>query len=94
MSLEEKVKEVVNRNINKADVDIQPATTFEDLGANYLDIVQIATELEDNYDIEITDEELQRVQNMGDLVFCVKRRIAMGNLISRVEREIVEGDDS
>ena len=77
MSVEEKVKEVVTGNIHKLDIDIQPTTTFEDLDANYLDIIQIVTELEDNYDIEITDDELQKVENIGDLISCVERKIAI-----------------
>ena len=77
MSVEEKVKEVVTGNIHKLDIDIQPTTTFQDLDANYLDLIQIVTELEDNYDIEIPDEELQKVENIGDLISCVERKIAI-----------------
>jgi acyl carrier protein len=94
MSVEEKVIEVVAKNIRKLDIDFQPTTTLENLDASYLDIIEMVTSLEDYYDIEITDEELQKIEKIGDLISCVKRKIAMGDLISRVEREIAEGDEN
>jgi acyl carrier protein len=75
MSIAEKVKEVVTENVHRLNVDIQPATTFEDLDANYLDVVQIVSALEDDYGVEITDEELLRVRNVGDLISCIECKI-------------------
>jgi acyl carrier protein len=70
MSIAEKVKEVIRENVHRIEVNIQPTTTFEDLNATYLDIVQIVSVLEDSYGVEITDEELSRVRNVGYLVSC------------------------
>jgi acyl carrier protein len=77
MSVVEKVKEIVIENVHRPCVDVQPATTFEELNATYLDVVQIVSELEDSYGIEITDEELVKVGSVGDLISCVERKMAV-----------------
>lgn len=76
MSVEETVKAVVTRIVRKPDIDFVPTTTFKDLDADSLDIVQILVALEDTYDIEILDEELEAVSNMGDFVAYVERKVA------------------
>ena len=76
MSAEETVKRIVTGIIYKLDIDFKHTTTFADLDANYLDVAEIIAELEDTYDIQITDEELQKFANMADLIACVERKIA------------------
>ncbi len=76
MPVEETVKKIVTKIVRKPDVEFTPTTTFKDLEADSLDIVQILVALEDTYDIEIQDEELQEVSNMGDFVAYVERKVA------------------
>ena len=58
-SVEETVKQIVIRIVRKPDLKFSPEATFKDFDADSLDIVQILVALEDNYDIEIDDEELR-----------------------------------
>ena len=76
MPVEETVKEIVIRIVRKPDIEFTPATTFKDLDADSLDIVQILVALEDTYDIEIDDEELREVGNMGDFIAYIERKVA------------------
>ncbi len=76
MSVEETVKKIVTRIVRKPDIDFSPQTTFQDLEADSLDIVQILVALEDTYDIEIQDEELQKVTNMGEFIAYIERKVA------------------
>ena len=76
MPVEETVKEIVIRIVRKPDIEFTPATTFQDLDADSLDIVQILVALEDTYDIEIDDEELREVGNMGDFIAYIERKVA------------------
>lgn len=75
-SVEEKVKEIVSRIIRKPDLNFSHEATFKDFEADSLDIVQILVAIEDHYDIEIDDDELQEVQNMGDFLAYVENKIA------------------
>ena len=76
MSVEETVRKIVTRVVRKPDTNFTPTTTFKDMEADSLDIVQILVALEDEFDIEIQDEELKEIANMGGFVSYVERKIA------------------
>ena len=74
-SVEETVKKVVIKIVRKPDTEFTATTTFKDLDADSLDIVQMLVALEDTYDIEIQDEELQDITNMGDFIAYIKHKV-------------------
>ena len=76
MSVEEKVQSIVIKIGRKPDIDFTRTSSFKDLEADSLDIVQILVALEDAYDIEIQDEELQEVTNMGGFIDYIERKVA------------------
>ena len=76
MSVEETVKKIVTKIVRKPDIDFTPTATFKDLDADSLDIVQVLVAVEDTFDIEIVDEELQEVANMKDFIAYIERKIA------------------
>jgi len=76
MSVEETMKQIVTKIVRKPDIDFTSTATFKDLDADSLDIVQIMVALEDNYDIEIVDEDLKEIANMGDFIAYIERKVA------------------
>ena len=68
-SLEEKVKEIV---VDKLGVDSEQvssdASFVDDLGADSLDTVELVMAFEDEFDIEIPDEDAEKIVNVGDAV--------------------------
>jgi len=72
MSVEETLKKIVTRVTRKPESAFSRETTFEDLDADSLDIVQVLVALEDAYDIEIQEEELQKIKNMGDFITYIE----------------------
>ena len=74
--VEEKVKEIIIKIVRKPDLQFTPTTTFKDMKADSLDIVQIMVALEDAFDIEIVDEEMKQITNMGEFVAYVERKVA------------------
>ena len=78
-SVEETVKGIVIRIVRKQEGEFKPSATFKDLKADSLDVVQILVAVEDTYDIEIPDEELQNVSNMESFIACIERIIAKKN---------------
>ncbi len=76
MSVEETIKKIVIRIVRKSEADFTPTTTFKDLDADSLDIVQILVAVEDAFDIEIQDEELQEITDMGGFVAFIEGKIA------------------
>jgi acyl carrier protein len=55
---------------------IQPETRFrEDLDADSLDLYELVMELEDRYDIRVSEEEASRIETVGDAVDFVTARV-------------------
>lgn len=50
-------------------------STFEDLGADSLDVVEIALAVEDKYSIEIPDNSAEGIKNVGDIVAIVEKLV-------------------
>ncbi len=78
-SIEETVKKIVTRIVRKKEEEYSPTSTFKDLKADSLDIVQILVAVEDTYDIEIPDEELENVTDIKSFIACIERVIAKKN---------------
>jgi acyl carrier protein len=75
-SVEETVKKIVMRIVRKKEDEYSPNATFQDMKADSLDIVQILVAIEDTYDIEIPDEELEEVTDMESFVAVIERIVA------------------
>ena len=76
MSVEETVKKIVTKIVRKPETDFTPTATFKDFNADSLDIVQILVAVEDAFDIEIEDEELQEITDMGGFIAYIERKVA------------------
>lgn len=62
--------------LNVSKDDIHPETTFvDDLGADSLDIFQIIMGIEEAFDIEIDNEEAEKIVTVGDAVEQIKNAI-------------------
>jgi acyl carrier protein len=76
IEIEDVVKNTVIRITRKDVSQFARTTTFKDLEADSLDIVQILVALEDHFNIEIVDEELETITNMGDFIDYIDRKVA------------------
>ena len=73
----EKVKKIIVEVLNVDENDIKPETTFiDDLGADSLDVFQIIMGVEEEFDIEIPNEEAEKIITVGDAVEQIKSAIA------------------
>ena len=73
----EKVKKIIVEVLNVEENDITPETTFiDDLGADSLDVFQIIMGLEEEFEIEIPNEEAEKIVTVGDAVEQIKNAIA------------------
>ena len=69
MSIEEKVRQIVAKQLDVAEDQIKPETSFvNDLGADSLDQVELVMEFEDAFDLSIPDEEAEKIQTVGDAI--------------------------
>ena len=76
MSVEEEIKEIVSRIVHVDKSILTRESTFKDIKADSLDMVQALIAVEDKLDVEIPDEEAQKFQSFGDFVNYVENRVA------------------
>ena len=69
MAIFDEVKEIIVEQIGCDETAVTPEATFiEDLGADSLDIVEIMMALEEKYDVEIPDEDAEKIKKVADAV--------------------------
>lgn len=72
----ERVKEVVVERLGVEESQVTLEASFKDnLGADSLDLVEVVMELEDAFDIEIGDEDAERINTVGDAVSYIKESL-------------------
>ena len=66
MAVFEKVQEIIVEELGKDAEEVKVETTFDELDADSLDVFQVISEIEDEFDIQIETEE--GLNTVGDLV--------------------------
>ena len=71
----DKIREII---VEQLDVDEDKVTTdasiTEDLGADSLDVVDLVMNIEESFDLEIPDEEVENIKTVGDIVKFIEAK--------------------
>lgn len=69
----EKVREIIVEQLGVEEDEVTVESSFiDDLGADSLDIVELIMALEEEFDMEIPDEEAEKISAVGDVVEYIK----------------------
>ncbi|TGB00252.1 acyl carrier protein [Sporolactobacillus shoreae] len=69
----ERVKKIVVDRLGVDEADVKPEASFkDDLDADSLDIVELVMELEDEFNLEISDEDAEKIQTVGDVITYIE----------------------
>jgi acyl carrier protein len=68
-NIEAKVKSIIADQLGVGEDEIKPESSFiEDLGADSLDIVELVMAMEEEFEVEIPDEEAENIKTVGDAI--------------------------
>ena len=73
----EKLRDIIVEVLNVDETEVTMASTFiDDLGADSLDVFQIIMGIEEEFDIEIPNEEAEKIVTVGDAVEQIKKAVS------------------
>ncbi len=75
-NLETRVADIVVEQLGATREEIVPEASFiDDLGADSLDIVELVMAMEETFDVEIPDDDAEKIQTIGDAIAYLKERL-------------------
>jgi acyl carrier protein len=76
-SIEDKVKSIIVEQLGISEDEVKPEASFiDDLGADSLDIVELVMAMEEEFEIEIPDEEAENIKTVGDAIKYISQHKA------------------
>lgn len=76
MALDERVTEIIMEQLGVSRDEVRPEASFiDDLGADSLDIVELVMAMEEEFDIEIPDEDAEKIQTIADATNYLKAQL-------------------
>ncbi|MEJ5338166.1 MAG: acyl carrier protein [Aquificaceae bacterium] len=76
MDLEQRIKEIIADQLGVEVSKLNPGAKFvEDLGADSLDVVELVMAFEEEFGIEIPDEDAEKIRTVGDVMDYLKERV-------------------
>ena len=75
MAIEDKVKEIIVDQLGVEPEQVKPEASFiDDLGADSLDTVELVMAFEEEFDLEIPDEDAEKIKSVGDAINYIKSK--------------------
>jgi len=75
MDIFAKVKALISEQLGVEEGELAIETSFEDLDADSLDIVELVMALEEEFSLEISDDEVEKIKTVGDVVRYIKANV-------------------
>ena len=70
----DKVKQIISDQFNISEDEVTLSTSFtDDLNADSLDVFQVIMAIEEEFEMEISNDEAEKVSNVGDVVEYIKQ---------------------
>ncbi|MFY9942161.1 MAG: acyl carrier protein [Desulfobacterales bacterium] len=75
MSVEDKVKKIISEKLSVDLAEVVPEASFvDDLGADSLDLVELIMSMEEEFDVEISDEDAEKMATVKDAMDYIASR--------------------
>lgn len=72
----DKIKDIIVEQLDvEEDAVTMEASITEDLGADSLDVVDLVMSIEESFDVELPDEEVENIKTVGDIVKYIENKV-------------------
>ena len=72
----DKIKDIIVEQLDvEEDSVTMEASITDDLGADSLDVVDLVMSIEESFDVEIPDEEVENIKTVGDIVKYIENKV-------------------
>jgi acyl carrier protein len=76
MNIAEEVKKIIKEQLSVEESSVNENAKFiDDLGADSLDTVELVMAFEEKFDIEIPDEDAQKIKTVGEAIEYIKKKV-------------------
>ena len=76
-AIEKRVKEIIVEQLGVNESEVTPEAKFvDDLGADSLDLVELVMALEEEYNVEISDEDAEKILTVGDAIEYIQSHVS------------------
>lgn len=72
-NIQEKVYEIIMKTLDVNADQVETTSKIKDLGADSLDAVELVMAIEEEFDIEVTDDEAEELESVGDIIAHVEK---------------------
>ena len=76
MDIFEKIRKMICEQLDLDEDKVNLQTSFADIDADSLDIVELVMALEEEFNLEIADEEVEKIVTVGDVVNYIETQIS------------------
>ncbi|MEW6009031.1 MAG: acyl carrier protein [Candidatus Omnitrophota bacterium] len=77
MAVAEKVKAIIAEQLGVKEEEVTPQASFiDDLGADSLDTVELVMALEEEFGVEIPDEDAEKMSTVGEAIKYIEEKVA------------------
>jgi len=75
MSVEDKIRSIISEQLGVKPEEVNPQASFiDDLGADSLDTVELIMALEEEFGVEIPDEDAEKMATVGDAIKYIEEK--------------------
>ena len=75
-SIEERVRAIIAEQLDQDESEIVPEASFiDDLGADSLDLVELVMHMEEEFDVEIPDDDAENIRSVQDAINYIQQHL-------------------
>jgi acyl carrier protein len=71
----DKIKKTIGAQLAIGEEEMHEGTTFDDLGIDSLEIIEIIISLEETFEIEVPNEDIADIKNLGDMTKYIQNKV-------------------